>query len=59
MDKTIGQIVGDLVATLFVKGVLDLEEFKNVIGENNFDKLIKEVADNDSKQSSAQSSREI
>jgi hypothetical protein len=59
MNKPIGQIVGDMAAMLYIKGVLSLDEFKNVIGEDNFNKLIKEVENNDSKQSSAQSSREI
>lgn len=49
MSKTIGQIVGDLAAMLVVKNVLTLEEFKNVIGEDNFNQILKEAADNDDK----------
>lgn len=49
MSKPIGQIVGDMAAMLYIKGVLSLEEFKEVIGEDNFNKLIKEVENNDSK----------
>ena len=49
MSKSIGQIVGDMAAMLFIKGVLSLDEFKNVIGEDNFNKMIEEAANNDSK----------
>ena len=59
MSKPIGQIVGDMAAMLLIKGVLSLDEFKNVIGEDNFNKILKEAADNDNEQSSAQSSSKV
>lgn len=49
MSKSIGEIVGNIAAILFVKGIVNLEELKQIIGDENFDKLIKEAADNDSK----------
>jgi hypothetical protein len=49
MSKPIGEIVGNIAAILYVKGIVNLEEFKEVIGEDNFNKLIKEVENNDSK----------
>ena len=49
MSKTIGQIVGDLIGILTFKDVLTLEEVKTIIGEDNYNKMIKEAADNDDK----------
>lgn len=49
MSKPIGEIVGNIAAVLYVKGIVNLEEFKQIIGDENFDKLIKEAADNDNK----------
>ena len=49
MSKTIGHIVGDLIGILTLKDVLTLEEVKTIVGEDNYNKIIEEAADNDSK----------
>lgn len=49
MSKTIGQIVGDLIGILTLKGVLTLEEVKTIVGEDNYNKMIEEADNNDSK----------
>ena len=49
MNKTIGQIVGDLIGILTLKDVLTLEEVKTIIGEDKFKQLIEEANNNDNK----------
>ena len=54
MKKTIGEIVGDLALMLFAKGVFNLDELKDIIGDEYFNELIKmikekEAADNGDK----------
>lgn len=49
MNKAIGTIIGDLIAVLLNKDVLTLEEVKLVVGEDNYNKMIEEAADNEDK----------
>lgn len=49
MNKPIGNIIGDLIAVLLKKDVLTLEEVKDVIGEDNYNKIIEEALKNDDK----------
>ena len=46
-NKPIGQIIGDLTAILFLKGVITLEELIKIIGEDNYKKLVEEVKNNE------------
>lgn len=49
MNKSIGNIIGDLIAVLLNKDVLTLEEVKLVVGEDNYNKMIEEALKNDDK----------
>ena len=49
MNKSIGNIIGDLIAVLLIKDVLTLEEVKTIIGEDKYKQLLEEAADNDGK----------
>lgn len=49
MSKSIGQIVGDLIAVLLKNDVLTLEEVKLVVGEDTYNKIIEEALKNDDK----------
>lgn len=44
--KPIGAILGDLIAVLVSKEVLDINELKMIVGDAYFEELVKE-ADND------------
>lgn len=57
MSKSIGNVIGDLIVVLLEKDVLTLEDIRRIVGEDNYNKMFEEVLRNDSKQSSAQSSR--
>ena len=46
MNKSIGNIIGDLIAVLLNKDVLTLEEVKIVVGEDNYNKMIEEALKN-------------
>lgn len=48
MNKTIGNVIGDLIAVLLAKGVLTLEEVRRIVGEDNY-KLFEEVLNNGNK----------
>lgn len=49
MSKSIGYIIGDLIAVLLKKDVLTLEEVKIVVGEDNYNKMIEEALKNGDK----------
>ncbi len=49
MDKSIGNVIGDLIVVLVRKGVLTLEEVRLVVGADNYNKVIEEALSNDSK----------
>lgn len=47
--KLLGTVIGDLIAVLLAKGALTLEEVRLIVGEDNYNKMIEEVLNNDSK----------
>lgn len=49
MDKSIGNVIGDLIVVLVKKGVLTLEEVRLVVGEDNYKKAIEEALSDVSK----------
>lgn len=59
MNKSIGNVIGDLIVVLLEKDVLTLEDIRLIVGEDNYNKMFEEVLKNDSKQSSAQSSSKV
>ena len=49
MNKSIGNVIGDLIVVLVRKGVLTLEETRLVVGEDNYNKVIEEALSDVSK----------